>query len=89
MWRMVGGTFGVAVMGALIIGLGKSKLDDLLPALPNGRRQDLAETLGAGGAHAGGQVGDAVQHGLRLRAERRPADRRRHHPPRRCSWRGC
>ncbi len=62
MWRMVGGTFGVAVMGALIIGLGKSKLDDLLPALPNGRRQDLAETLGVGGAHAGGQVGDAVQH---------------------------
>jgi EmrB/QacA subfamily drug resistance transporter len=61
MWRMVGGTFGVAVMGALITGVGKSKLDDLLPAVPNGRRQDLAEGLGAGGAHVGGRIGDAVQ----------------------------
>jgi EmrB/QacA subfamily drug resistance transporter len=61
MSRMVGGTFGVAVMGALITGLGKSKLDQLLPAVPDGRRHDLAESLGAGGAHVGGQVGDAVQ----------------------------
>jgi MFS family permease len=61
MWRMVGGTFGVAVMGALITGLGKSKIDDLLPTLPNGQRQDLADGLGAGGAHVGGQIGHAVQ----------------------------
>jgi EmrB/QacA subfamily drug resistance transporter len=61
MSRMVGGTFGVAVMGALITGLGKSKLDQLLPAVPDGRRHDLAESLGAGGARVGGQVGDAVQ----------------------------
>jgi MFS family permease len=61
MARMVGGTFGVAVMGALITGLGKSKLDQLLPAMPEGRRQDLADSLGAGGTRAGGQVGDAVQ----------------------------
>jgi EmrB/QacA subfamily drug resistance transporter len=61
MWRMVGGTFGVAVMGALITGLGKSKIDDLLPAVPNGQRQDLADGLGAGGTHVGGQVGDAVK----------------------------
>jgi EmrB/QacA subfamily drug resistance transporter len=61
MARMVGGTFGVAVMGALITGLGKSKLDQLLPAMPEGRRQDLADSLGAGGVHVGGQVGNAVQ----------------------------
>jgi len=61
MSRMVGGTFGVAVMGALITGMGKSKLDQLLPAVPEGRRQDLADSLGAGGARVGGQVGDAVQ----------------------------
>jgi MFS family permease len=61
MWRMVGGTFGVAVMGALITGLGKSKLAELLPALPNGQRQNLAESLGAGGARVGGQVGQAAQ----------------------------
>jgi hypothetical protein len=58
---MVGGTFGVAVMGALITGLGKSKLDQLLPAVPEGRRQELAESLGAGGTWVGGRVGDAVQ----------------------------
>jgi EmrB/QacA subfamily drug resistance transporter len=62
MSRMVGGTFGVAIMGALITGLGKSKLDDLLPALPDARRHDLADSLGAGGARVGGQIGDAVQH---------------------------
>ncbi len=61
MSRMVGGTFGVAVMGALITGLGKSKLDQVLPALPEGRRQALADSLGAGGTHVGGQVGDAVR----------------------------
>jgi EmrB/QacA subfamily drug resistance transporter len=61
MSRMVGGTFGVAVMGALVTGLGKSKLDQLLPAVPDDRRHDLAESLGAGGARVGGQVGDAVQ----------------------------
>jgi EmrB/QacA subfamily drug resistance transporter len=61
MSRMVGGTFGVAVMGALITALGKSKLHDLLPALPAGQRDTLAESLGAGGTQVSGQIGDAVQ----------------------------
>src|SRR4051812_26337105 len=61
MSRMVGGTFGIAVMGALIATLGRSKLDDLLPSLPAARRADLAESLGAGGARVGGAVGRAVQ----------------------------
>jgi EmrB/QacA subfamily drug resistance transporter len=62
MSRMVGGTFGVAVMGALITGLGKSKLDDTLPNVPAGQRQDLADALGAGGGtQAKGAVGDAVR----------------------------
>jgi MFS family permease len=60
MSRMVGGTFGVAAMGALITGLGRSKIDDLLPATPAAERQHLADSLGAGGARVGGQVGDAV-----------------------------
>jgi EmrB/QacA subfamily drug resistance transporter len=76
MSRMVGGTFGVAAMGALITGLGRSRIDDLLPALGDGRRQALADSLGAGGARLGGQVGAAVQdafvyalnNGLRLGA---------------------
>ncbi|HEX7298561.1 MAG TPA: MFS transporter [Solirubrobacteraceae bacterium] len=62
MSRMVGGTFGVAAMGALITGLGKSKLDQLLPGVPAGQRQGLADALGAGGGtQAGGQLGDAVR----------------------------
>ena len=61
MWRMVGGTFGVAVMGALITGLGKSKIDSLLPAVPQDRRQALADSLGAGGARVNGRIGDAVE----------------------------
>jgi MFS family permease len=61
MSRMVGGTFGVAAMGALITGLGKSKIDSLLPAAPAGQRQQLADSLGAGGARVGGQAGAAVQ----------------------------
>jgi EmrB/QacA subfamily drug resistance transporter len=60
MSRMVGGTFGVAAMGALISGLGRSKIDDLLPAMPAAQRQQLADSLGAGGSRVGGQVGDAV-----------------------------
>src|SRR5581483_8781748 len=34
MSRMVGGTFGVAVMGALIAALGRSDIDTRLPHLP-------------------------------------------------------
>jgi hypothetical protein len=62
MSRMVGGTFGVAAVGALITGLGKSRLDHLLPAVPAGQRQELADSLGAGGStQASGQAGDAVR----------------------------
>jgi hypothetical protein len=61
MSRMVGGTFGVAAMGALITGLGKGRIDDLLPNVPEAQRSKLADSLGAGGAQVGGQVGSAVQ----------------------------
>jgi hypothetical protein len=61
MSRMVGGTFGVAAMGALVSGLGKSRIDDLLPNLPESARSKLADSLGAGGVHLSGPVGDAVQ----------------------------
>ncbi|TML26050.1 MAG: MFS transporter, partial [Actinobacteria bacterium] len=50
MSRMVGGTFGVAAMGALVAGLGRSKLQTLLPALPAARRNSLVDALGGGAA---------------------------------------
>jgi MFS family permease len=60
MSRMVGGTFGVAVLGALVTALGRSKLNDLLPDVPASTRAHLAESLGGGGAVAGGgRVADA------------------------------
>jgi EmrB/QacA subfamily drug resistance transporter len=48
--RMVGGTFGVAVMGALVTGIGRSKIDSALPNLSAHARAGLANALGAGGA---------------------------------------
>jgi EmrB/QacA subfamily drug resistance transporter len=61
MSRMVGGTFGVAAMGALIAGLGRHKLDETLPQMTDEARQKLADGLGAGATGGSGAVHDAVQ----------------------------
>jgi EmrB/QacA subfamily drug resistance transporter len=61
MSRMVGGTFGVAAMGALISGLGRHKIDELLPDVATSTRQHLAEGLGAGTTGGTGAVHDAVE----------------------------
>jgi EmrB/QacA subfamily drug resistance transporter len=53
MSRMVGGTFGVAVMGALIATIGRSKIDSSLPHLPTATRAAIANSLGSGGGIAG------------------------------------
>jgi EmrB/QacA subfamily drug resistance transporter len=57
MSRMVGGTFGVAVLGALIATLGRSEIDQRLPQLPASTRASIADALGAGG------IGSATGHG--------------------------
>jgi MFS family permease len=54
MSRMVGGTFGVAVMGALIAALGRSQLDHKLPELPASTRASIADALGSAGGNANG-----------------------------------
>jgi EmrB/QacA subfamily drug resistance transporter len=74
--RMVGGTFGVAVLGAMVATLGRTKIDQLLPQLPSSARARLAEGLGSGAAPHGlsAQIVDAgqsafvysLQYGLRL-----------------------
>jgi hypothetical protein len=53
MSRMVGGTFGVAVMGALISTIGRSHIDSSLPTVPAATRAKLADSLGAGGVTQG------------------------------------
>jgi EmrB/QacA subfamily drug resistance transporter len=48
MFRMVGGTFGVAALGALVASVGRNDLERSLPQLPGGTRDALADGLGSG-----------------------------------------
>jgi EmrB/QacA subfamily drug resistance transporter len=63
MSRMVGGTFGVAVIGALVTTVGRTRIDELLPGTPAAVRERLAEGLGTGAvpADASPQVVAAVR----------------------------
>ncbi len=61
MSRMVGGTFGVAIVGALISGLGRSHLQDLLPRASGAQIDRLTGALANGGAGIPGPAGSAVQ----------------------------
>jgi len=61
MSRMVGGTFGVAIVGALISGLGRSHLQDLLPRASGVQIDRLTGALANGGAGIPGPAGAAVQ----------------------------
>jgi predicted MFS family arabinose efflux permease len=52
--RMVGGTFGVAVLGAMVSTLGGSKLGELLPRLTASQHARIVNGLGSGAAlHTG------------------------------------
>lgn len=64
MTRMVGGTFGVAVMGAVISTLGSSHLKGLLPTLSTAQRAKLSNALGSGstGAGAPAPILNAMRH---------------------------
>ncbi len=53
MSRMVGSTFGVAVMGAIVTTVGRSQLDQSLPRLPAAQRSAIVSALGSGGAPTG------------------------------------
>jgi len=59
MSRMVGSTFGVAVMGALVTTIGRSKLNSSLPHLATATREQIVGALGSGaavGSHAPQQI---------------------------------
>lgn len=60
MGRMVGSSFGVAIFGAIVATVGSSKLNESLPALPQGARDRLAESLGGGGVSDGSAPGRVV-----------------------------
>jgi EmrB/QacA subfamily drug resistance transporter len=52
MVRMVGGTFGVAVMGAIIATLGRDRLSILLPQASSAQRTTLVNALGSGASNS-------------------------------------
>jgi EmrB/QacA subfamily drug resistance transporter len=54
MTRMVGSTFGVAAMGALVAAIGRHDLRESLPRVPEATREKLVEALGSGAAPSGG-----------------------------------
>jgi EmrB/QacA subfamily drug resistance transporter len=64
MSRMVGGTFGVAVTGALVTAIGKSRINQNLPQLPAQTRSAIANALGSGAvpdAHGSAHVASVVR----------------------------
>jgi EmrB/QacA subfamily drug resistance transporter len=65
MVRMVGSTFGVAVMGALVATIGRSKIDSGLPHLAASTRASIANALDSGGTvsgkHAPAQIVSVVR----------------------------
>jgi EmrB/QacA subfamily drug resistance transporter len=63
MTRMVGSTFGVAVIGAIVATLGRTHLQTLLPQVPDAERGRLVNALGSG-ATGGGAAPAHVQAAL-------------------------
>jgi EmrB/QacA subfamily drug resistance transporter len=63
MFRMVGGTFGVAALGALVATVGHHDLEQSLPQVPAGTRDALADGLGSGAGlgDASPQVAEAAR----------------------------
>jgi EmrB/QacA subfamily drug resistance transporter len=62
--RMIGSTFGIAVIGAIVATVGKSELEQSLPHVPESVRTKIANGLGSGGAptgHTSAHVVAAVQ----------------------------
>ena len=60
MSRMIGATFGVAAMGAVVTTIGGAKIDRALPQLSARARGALRESLGTGAPHVTGNVAHMV-----------------------------
>ena len=71
MTRMVGGTFGVAALGALVAAVGRHDLAQSLPQRARGRRASSSSTRSARGAATNGAPGA----GRAPRASRRSSTR--------------
>ena len=60
MTRMVGGTLGVAIIGAMVSAIGRGQLESSLPHATSGQIDKLSDALGAGGGGAAGHVSSQV-----------------------------
>jgi hypothetical protein len=58
---MVGGTFGVAALGALVAAIGRHDLAKSLPQVPHDTREQLVDALGGRLPDATAQIRDASQ----------------------------
>ena len=79
MSRMVGSTFGVAVMGALVTTIGRSELNSSLPHVAAATREQIVNALGSGAHGRRPRAGADRRRGqrrVRLGAQHRPAGRR-------------
>jgi hypothetical protein len=57
---MVGSTFGVAIMGALVTTIGRSQLDSSLPHVPAATRAAIANSLGSGADLSGHHIAPQI-----------------------------
>jgi hypothetical protein len=64
MSRMVGGTFGVAALGALVAAVGRSDIEQSLPNVAEPVRERLVDGLGSGAGmeSASPQIHEAATH---------------------------
>jgi EmrB/QacA subfamily drug resistance transporter len=60
MSRMVGGSVGLATMGALVATIGRSELNSSLPHVPAAVKAKIASALGSGAAPAGHHVSATI-----------------------------
>ncbi len=60
MSRMVGGSVGLAIMGALVTAIGRSDLNSSLPHVPVAVRDRIASALGSGAAPTGHNISPAI-----------------------------
>ena len=79
MFRMVGGTFGVAALGALVASVGRHDIEQSLPSLPAPARDALVDGLGSGAGLQGAPPETVCRRALRVRrrAGHRHDDQRR------------
>ena len=65
MSRMVGGSVGLAAMGALVAAVGRSQISSLLPHLPVGVREHIVASLGSGSGSSGAhQASPQIVHAI-------------------------